>query len=252
MYPRFLYNRDGAHIEVFENLFARSLTPIAFGGTETTGDDIYIYRNLFDLRGGVNYGRPSEEDPDVKPYLTDRIFVGHGGPTWPKMTIYNNTFVTLSGSPDLGTLAAVRAGYPRALFNNIFFNFGTLGGLQPPSHELGQSDGNLYWSPAGQNVAATLFDAYRKSAAFTQSKTVYPAGFETNSIAADPLFLSVSPEETKPLDLRLKENSPAVNAGVALSEAWPDSRRGEDAGKPDMGAFPLGSKPFAVGRDAID
>lgn len=252
MYPRFLYNRDGARIEIFENLFTRSLTPIGFGGTDTTGDDIYIYRNVFDLRGGVNYGRPSDEDPEVKPYTTNRIFVGHGGPTWPKMTIYNNTFVTLSGSPDLVTMGGIRPGYPRAVFNNIFFNFGGLARLQPPGHELGQSDGNLYWSPAGQNLEATLFDAYRKSDAFTNSKAVYPAGFEANSLAADPAFLSVVPEETKPLDLRLNEKSPAVNAGVPLPEAWPDSRRGQDAGRLDIGALPLGSKPFAVGRDAID
>lgn len=252
MYPRFLYNRNGARIEIYENLLTRALTPIAFGGPEITGDDIYIYRNLFDLRGGVNYDRPSEENPNVKPYITNRALSGHGGPTWPKMSIYHNTFVTLDGSLDLATTAGIKPGYPRSVFNNIFFNFGKLWHMQPPSPELGQSDGNLYWSPNDQDAAATYFDQYRNSPAFAQSKTVYPPGFTTNSVAADPRFLNVSPVWPTQLDLRLNENSPAANAGAPLSNEWPDSRRGQDAGRPDIGALPLGSRPFTVGRNAIE
>lgn len=252
MYPRHLYHGSGARIEISENLFTRSLTPLAFGGLEDTGDDIYIYRNIFDLRGGVNYGRPSEDNPDVKPYPAIRAMSDHGGPPWPKMSIYNNTFVTLNGRIDLGTMGSIRAGYPRAVFNNIYFNFGALGRVQPPSHELGQSDGNLFWSPAGQAAAATYFDQYRKSPAFAQSKAVYPAGFTTNSVAADPLFLNVTPDWPTPLDVRLSEKSPAINAGADLPDGWPDSRRAEDAGRPDIGALPLGSKPLAVGRNAAE
>jgi hypothetical protein len=251
MYPRHLYNGNGAHIEIYENLFTRSLTPLAFGGLEDTGDDIYIYRNIFDLRGGVNYGRPSEKNPNVAPYSTSRALSDHGGPPWPKMSIYHNTFVTLGGKIGLGTMGHIRAGYPRAVFNNIFFNFGSLGRVQPPGHELGQSDGNAFWSPTGQTSALNYFDRYRKSSAFADSKSVYPAGFTSNSVAADPRFLKVSPDWPEQLDLRLNPASPAVNAGAPLPVEWPDSRRGQDPGRPDIGSLPLRSKPFAVGRNAL-
>ncbi len=250
MYPRHLYQGSGARIEIYENVFSRALTAIAFGGLEDTADDIYIYRNVFDLRGGVNYGRPSEKNPDVTPYASMRAMSDHGGPPWPKMSIYQNTFVTLGGSIDLGTMGGIRAGYPRAVFNNIFFNYRSLGAIKPPGHELGQSDGNLYWSPGADDPAKVYFDRYRKSPAFAESQTVYAPGFTANSQAADPRFLKITPDWPAANDLRLSNDSPAVNAGVKLPADWPDSRRAADSGQPDIGAMPLGSKPFAVGRNA--
>jgi hypothetical protein len=250
MYPRHLYMGGGARIEIYENLFTRSLTPLAFGGAEDTRDDIYIYRNVFDLRGGVNYGRPSDKDPDVRPSPANRAMSDHGGPPWPKMTIYHNTFVTLGGSSDLGTMGHLTPGNPRAVFNNLFFNFTGLGGVQPPAHALGQADGNLYWSPNGEKAAATFFNRYRNSPAYEQSKAVYPPGFTTNSLAADPRLVKVEADPTVANDYRLQPGSAAINAGVAINADWPDSRRGQDAGKPDMGALPLGAKPFVVGRSA--
>jgi hypothetical protein len=252
MYPRHLYNGNGARIEIYENLFTRSLTPLAFGGLEGTADDIYIYRNIFDLRGGVNYGRPSEKNPDVKPHPTLRALADHGGPTWPKMSIYHNTFVTLGGKIGLGTMGHVRPGHPRSVFNNVFYNFGGMGRIKPPSHELGQSDGNLFWSPKGQQAAATYFSRYRNSPAFAASKSVYPAGFTSNSLATDPQFTKVSPSWPDQLDLRLQKNSPAINAGATLPNTWPDSKRKEGDARPDIGALPFGSKPFAVGRTALE
>ena len=250
MYPRHLYMGEGARIEIYENLFSRALTPLAFGGPEDTKDDIYIYRNIFDLRGGVNYGRPSEKNPDIKPHPPTRVLSDHGSPPWPKMTIYHNTFIMLGGSMDLGTMGHVKAGYPRAVFNNIFLNFRGLGGLRLPDSELGQADGNLYWSPGSENAAATFFDRYRKSPAFEKSKMNYPPGFTANSLAADPRLAKAVPEWPEPNDYRLEKGSPAINSGVALPNDWPDSRKGQDAGKPDIGALPHGTQPFLVGRSA--
>ena len=248
MYPRHLYMGGGAKIEIYENLFTRALTPLAFGGAEDTRDDIFIYRNVFDLRGGVNYARPSEADPDVKPYPATRALSDHGSPPWPKMTIYHNTFVTLAGTTDLGTMAVSRVGYPRAVFNNVFFNFHALGALRPPAIALGQSDGNLFWSPGAEKSAATFFNKYRNSPDFEQSKAAYPPGLTANSIAADPLFGKVESDWLINNDYRLQPGSAAINKGVVLPADWPDSRTGHDADAPDMGALPLGSKPFAAGR----
>ena len=248
MYPRDRYMGDGARIEIYENLFARALTPIAFGGPEGTKDDIYIYRNVFDLRGGVNYGRPSEKNPDVMPHPAARAFSDHGSPPWPKMSIYHNTFVTLGGAMDLGTMGHLNAERPRAVFNNIFFNFRGLGGLRPPNHELGQADGNLYWSPGGEKTAATYFNRFRNSPAFEQSKTVYAPGLTANSLAIDPKLITTTADWPNAGDYRLQKGSPAINAGVALPAEWPDSLKVQDSGKPDIGAFPIGAQPLMVGR----
>lgn len=251
MYPRHLFMGSGARIEIYENLFARALTPIAFGGMEDTRDDIYIYRNVFDLRGGVNYGRPSEKNPDVVPFTTNRALSDHGGPPWPKMSIYHNTFVTLGGKLDLGTMGHLTPGHPRAVFNNIFLNYGGIGAVRPPDHERGQSDGNLFWSPkANEKTSAAVFNRYRASKAFTDSKTVYPPGFTANSKVGDPRFLKATPTWPTVGDYRLQKGSAASNAGVKIPAEWPDTLRKQDAGKPDIGALPLGSKPFSAGRAA--
>jgi hypothetical protein len=57
---------------------------------------------------------------------------------------------------------------------------------------------------------------------------------------ADPKFLAASLRDwTKPADVRLDSESPAVNAGEPLPDDWPDPLREADAGKPDIGALPL-------------
>lgn len=255
MLPRHLYQGNGARIEIFENLFTRSLTPIAFGGPEDTRDEVFVYRNVFDLRGGVTYNRPSEADPDVKPHAAERVFSDHGSPPWPKLAIYHNTFIAQRGRIDLGSLGGIRPGHPRAVFNNIYFNFENLGGLQPPAPELGQEDGNLYWSPTAKDAtsaAATLFARYRQSPAFEHSKAVYPPGFTAHSLAADPQFENISADPAEPIDLRLRATSPAINAGVALPADFPDSLRHLDRDEPDLGAVPLGADFLISGRRLVD
>lgn len=251
MYPRHLYRGDGARIEIYENLFQRALSPLAFGGMEDTRDDVYIYRNVFDLRGGVNYGRPSDANPDVKPHPPTRAMADHGSPPWPKMTIYHNTFVTLGGSSELGTMGHLREGYPRAVFNNIFFNLSGLGRHVPPAAEHIQTDGNLYGTPGlEEKTAATYFSRYRQSPAFTESKQAYPPGYTANSVAADPRLVKANPQWPQPNDYRLQQGSAANDAGAVLPKEWPDSRKAQDKGQPDIGALPLGSPPLTVGRQA--
>ena len=42
----------------------------------------------------------------------------------------------------------------------------------------------------------------------------------------------------------------AIDAGVDLPGDWPDPLRTKDAGKPDLGALPLGAEPFPVDPNA--
>ena len=52
------------------------------------------------------------------------------------------------------------------------------------------------------------------------------------------------------LDVRLRPDSPAVDAGLELPAGWPDPLRKLDKGKPDLGALPLGADPLRVGPTA--
>jgi len=250
MYPRHLYHGDQPKLEIYENLFQRALTPIAFGGMEDTRDNIYIYRNLFDLRGGVNYQRPSEEKPDVTPFAPTRALSDHGSPPWPEMKIYHNTFYTRGGSGALSVPSAAREGHPRFVFNNLFYHEKSLGALSRlPAPEFAQLDGNLYWSPGAEKAGAVFFNRFRKSAAFEASKQNYAPGWTTHSIVADPKLMRTTDDLPAPNDYRLRPGSPAINAGVAIPKEWPDSLRQSDAGKPDIGALPAGAKEFKAGRE---
>lgn len=83
---------------------------------------------------------------------------------------------------------------------------------------------NLYWSPnTPLEKAQTLLKKMRR------------VGGDENTVLADPKLKALSSE-------------PSVDAGVELPEDWHDPLADADAGKPDIGALPLGVEPFQVGR----
>jgi hypothetical protein len=87
-----------------------------------------------------------------------------------------------------------------------------------------QADGNLLWGVKARASSGTR---------------------GPHDIYADPAFANLST-----LDLRLSPRSPAVDAGVEIPPAWPDSLRRADKGKPDIGALPLGAAMLRVGPAA--
>jgi hypothetical protein len=123
-----------------------------------------------------------------------------------------------------------------------------LGGLPALSvidPKLGHQDGNLYWGPPlGKVSASTFFDKYRASEPFKLSKEVYAAGFESHSLAADPLLTSTAASNS---DYSLRAGSPAIDAGAKLPAEWPDPLREADSGSPDIGCLPAGAKMFKLG-----
>ena len=157
-----------AVLHIHQNIFRRALTTLAFGGPEDTHDKVFIYRNLFDMRGTVNAGRPSTKNP--KPGLAlSRVIGDHGGPPWSSMMFYHNTFVmTGSGDSSMGVLSHLRKGYPRRVFNNIFYHETRLPGLLPANVDLdAQADGNLYWSPGlDDKIRQGLFQQVSSVAGF--------------------------------------------------------------------------------------
>jgi hypothetical protein len=246
MYMRHPSRRAELRIEANES--SACLTPLAFGGPEPVNQDlVYIYRNIFDLRANVPTGRPRTAGA-ASTFSSGKPIGDHGSPPWSAMNIYHNTVVVAERgrSADLSLGSAMSPQRPRRFVNNILLHLGGLPAYTAPSAELdGQEDANLYWGPTPPKG---FFDKYRKSPAFEASKKVYPPGFGTHSLLADPLFLKAVADPAVVNDYRLSDKSPAIDAGIALPADWPDTLRAKDKGKPDLGALPLGAEAPRAGR----
>ncbi len=243
MYLRHKLDKTKPQIHVHENIFRQLLSAIAFGGTETDADDdIYIYRNWFDLRPPVFTARPSTRKAEST-FSTGKVIGDHGSPPWPAIFCYQNTVVALEPSrdADMGLAGSTRAGHPRRVFNNILWHGARLPGFLPPTPSDGVvSDGNLYWTPATDNkLGSTLFDRYRKSPAFVENQKLYSPGSSTHSRFAQPFAHDNV--------IELTSGSPAIDAGVKLPQEWADPLAKHDRGAPDMGALPLGVGPTVLG-----
>ena len=224
-------------VHIYQNLFTRSLMGFSLASSRVgTDGKIYIYRNVLDMRHGVNRGRPSPQNPEgaiecISPFKL-RL------PEIESLFIYQNTFIAPRGRFFAMTaLGHLKEGAPRRVFNNLF---AYLGGYPPRmpqvNTDLAQSDHNLHWSPDAEAPANYL-------------APLQPA-WEANSLVADPLFRAFSPEEAAKNDYRISQGSPAAGAGTVLPEEWEDPLRPANGQAPDIGALPLGAAPFAVGRQA--
>ncbi len=242
----------GGDIRMYQNRFRRILSTLAFSGRAKPGRGVYVFRNVFDLRrpviGSPPTG-PAEATPNLRP---SRAWGEHGSPTWEPLYLYHNT-VLLPGPEFRRYYAAGWAGHTRGtrrrVFNNIFVHLRGMPGLAFASTDAAddfQADGNLHWAVAdGPAYRGDFFAAFRRSGTFAASKRAYPPGWGAHDRFADPKFVRFTADG--PVDLRLRPDSPAVDAGVALPADWPDPLRSRDRGKPDVGALPLGAEPFQAG-----
>ena len=110
-----------------------------------------------------------------------------------------------------------------------------------------QADGNLHWGIEQQPSTATLFESFRNSSVFASSRKLYPPGWGSHDVVADPEFEALHTNWREPLDLSLTAGSPALDAGVVLPETWPDPVQRADSGAPDIGALPAGATPWRIG-----
>jgi len=168
----------------------------------------------------------------------------------------------------------------RSTYNNIFVAVNTVPdsdlpiGCLPIPNLPAETNGNLYHR-AGQYIDGALLrhraypgrDAgsfaslaelrgdppFTKSPIFADSELTHPPGYEKDGIGSDPRFRGFHPTQTGPAgadDMRLANDSPALQAGVIL----PDSLRTADGAppgeRPDIGFLHYGSPPLAVGVDA--
>jgi len=254
--------RRSGRLLIHHNLLSRALQMFTLHGARVPGEIVphepgsgtYIYRNVIDLRQPINRRHPkSPEDTEV--YAPSRLASDHGSPIWPVIHAYHNTILA-PGRAYRGSYARGLGGHlrgtRRVVLNNVFLQVTDEPGLFLESGENDLFvDGNLHWSvqrPPGHE-SDPLAETRRKGKWFDVSKQKYPPGWTAHDVFAAPRFQRFGDSGRSGEDLRLQESSPAVDAGVALPGGYPDSDREQDAGKPDVGAFPLGSEVLRVGVD---
>lgn len=243
MYLRHKLDKTKPQIHIHENEFRGLLTALAFGGTEPEVDDeVYVYRNLFDFRTPVFTSRPSTRKAESS-FSTGKLIGDHGSPPWPAIFLYHNTVISQEPcrDVDMGASGSTRAGYPRRVFNNIFWHMGRLPSYMPPTPaDVVVSDGNVYWSsPSDEKAGQALFDRFRKSPAFVENQKLYPPGSTIHSRFGRP-FEDLA-------TVKLGPGSVAIDAGVPLPADWANPHGDRDQGLPDVGALPLGVDRSVLG-----
>jgi len=260
--------RERGRIVIERNYLGRCLSPFTAHGKKPVpvegvpGSGVYICRNIVDLRRGTYKITPTMPDPSGA-FLdepTGGIAHDHGSPLHAIAYVYHNTFL-MQGGPWRGyyafTWGSHTRGTTRRVFNNLFVQIERLAELNFTAVSAAddfQCDANLHWSlREGPGYAGDFFGKFRASPLFAASRRQYAPGWSANDLFADPKFAALDADATRPLDLHLREDSPAIGAGVALPAEWPDSLRSSDGARPDMGALPHGGAPLMVGvRGRID
>lgn len=252
----------GGDVHIYENYISRCLHAFSYHGNYPAGSGVWAYRNVIDLRRPVAYFWPAKEnDPQFpKPKegeaqrwpWTGRVCGDHGSPIWEPLHFYHNTVITRDAAfrDYYGAGWGGHVNSQHKVFNNLFVQLEGNPGLQfsTTDDKLLEVDGNMHWGLRdGPAFKGDFFAAFRQSPRFTASKKHYAPGWTAHDRFADPRLKRISSDWRIALDPRLSEGSPAIDNGVSLPEAWPDSRRGQDKGKPDMGAVPLGGE-WKLGR----
>jgi len=265
------------------NRFARVLTAFAFGvgharqkivvdpvppakwGDKQLGGGVVIYQNVFDFRRPVHYYWPTGPDAPQEISSRGRFAGDHGTPGWEKMDIFNNTFI--AGDPPRyeygtdGLSKGMASGTKRRVVNNLIYQLnGMPGQTLPEGNPTFECRHNLFWS-ANEGLLFSneeWCEKFRKS----PQQAKYP-NWTKGDLFGDPKFESISADWRKPVDLRLKKGSPAIDAGlppkdkdsidVVAHYAHMRDIVPIDPSRVDIGALQLGSMAWAVGcRGRID
>ncbi len=245
-----------------------------------TGAGVWIFRNVLDFRRPVLAGQPRGADEPQELASFGRSVGDHGSPIWEPMFFYQNTII--AREPAFRSFYAHGWGghmkeTARAVLNNIIVQVerpvGSFVGSRGYALML---DGNLHWSlaeggdlekihamvnktlrdeplnvpafprkliypdqtdPAGPNPLADLVELASKS-----DPTPYRAQHDQ---CADPRFVRLEADWREHNDYRLRSDSPAAGAAVAIPAGWPDPLRGSGPG--DVGAIPVGHDGWRVG-----
>lgn len=250
----------GGPIHIYQNRISQTLSGFAFAVTPANaiGRGVYIYRNFLDMRRPTLGGPPAKPEDKTLFLRPSRPVGDHGSPVWEPMWVYHNT-ILVNDAGWRGYYAAGLGmsfrGTKRRVWNNIVvqetqlpgLTFDTYGKVAKVQDDF-EANHNLLWSLRdGPQYKGDLFAPYRAGAEYSQSVELHPPGWTTGDIFADPLLTDLKTTEPGKVDFRLHPNSPAVDAGLVLPAEYFDPLRDIDAGKPDIGALPLGAPLPQVG-----
>jgi len=247
---------------VYQNVVSRVTTGIAAHTRGGPGGDIYVFRNVIDMRGPIQYNRPTPKLPGGMVIDGSQAFMTHGSDllSIERMYFYQNTCIIPMNHPN-GAYAGsmIQSTGPdmtRRVFNNIYVYYDSEAKgypgiyLEAKQADL-QIDGNVHWDVTeGKPPRADFLEKARTHPLSEANKKNYPAGWESCSVAADPKFLKpvhVTRLRDGDNDYRLQKDSPAVGLGIVLPAEWMDPLRPKDGARPDAGALPLAGEQLKVG-----
>ena len=246
---------------ITQNLIRRSVTPLSSHNYDIQWKrgKVFITRNVFDSCLGVQWIRPDEKHPqgDLKCNATFFLHGGDHAQFIESVYFYQNTCIAPTSGPYAfghGTLAHLKPGCERRVFNNVFIYLNETGSYPLPFYGNSttsadiQVDGNLHWNPLPTaKVPPNFFEKLRTHKLSESNKDKYPAGFGLNELTGDPRFASFKVETPATNDYRVGEGSAAIGKGVELPADWPDPLRPSNGTRPDIGALPRGAGPLSVG-----
>jgi hypothetical protein len=254
---------------IYQNVITQCLTALSFSGNAV--GQIYIFRNLFDIRLPTLGIRPGREGP-----LRQGHFYKEGTAEGP-FDLFHNTCIVLDAGglgAALEDIAPAGFGHYRSLvgadrrraYNNIFVavfskpDEAKAIAFLPPSGFAGPTNGNTYHrfgsGPAAKFRVTTTGSAstpYQELSDYTLAESPQ----EQNGQSTDPLFKSFDPTGTpQPSDdLRLESESPAHDSAVILPDelAWMDIEAGGFWFLPsrDRGCYRHGVDRMRVGVDGL-
>ncbi len=246
-------------VYIYQNYIDSGVSGIGAHSRGGPGGDVYVFRNIIDLRRPMQTVRPTPDKPEGTFWVGHSAYFRHGrkflhGENLP---FYQNT--CLVGSLDyLGSMWNAGPGSKARLYNNlVLYREGYPGRFQgmvkagnynaSKGHDI-VMDGNLSWALKPGAIAPPDFlDALRKSEASQEAKKVYPEGWAMHSLAADPRLVAVSADPMAVNDYRLQPDSPTIGKGVPLPEEYMDPLRPKDDVRPDIGALPSGADQLRIG-----
>ena len=249
--PTPLHNHS---VYVYQNYLASGICSFGAHARGGPGGDVYIFRNVMDLRQPLHWGRPSEKEPSGNfMYGHSAFFMHDSGRLMHEEALhfYQNTCLLRSLYYAAAMPAYAMPDVPRRVFNNLFLYADQKPrafGVKDPEKWNLQMDGNLHWHlTLGEAAVTPAVAAVRKLALGEAAKKVCPDGWEAHALVADPKCVAVSFDRAAVNDYRLQAESPANGAGLVLPAEYEDPLRPADGKRPEPGAFPAGAEPLRVG-----
>lgn len=240
-------------VYIHENYLSAGVSAIGAHGRGGPGGDIYIYRNIMDLRRPMHINRPTPKNPDGKFGLGHSVYFRHGKfLSGENLHFYQNTAL-IGGITYAGSMWDAGPGAKSRVFNNLVLYREGYPTRWVKAEVEGidlQMDGNLHWALKVAAAASTNYFTARFAlhpAGTNQNEVL--AGWEIHSFSADPKLQVLQADWRTANDYRLLPGSAAIGKGVPLPKEYEDPLRPAWDSSPDIGALPSGTAPLRVGID---